>query len=217
MLDAFGKQNWWPADSSFEVIIGAILTQQTSWKNVEKAISSLKKEGDLNPEFLNNIELGRLEQLIKPSGFYKIKAQRLKNFLDYFLKEYNGKIEKMTEDNTIKIRKELLNINGIGKETADSILLYALNKEIFVIDAYTKRIFFRLGIVDTNDYEKLRELFENSLKEKDHLNTINKFKEMHALIVELGKNYCKKDPICNNCPLFSSCKRKGVKNEYSWN
>ncbi len=126
MLDAFGKQNWWPADSSFEVIIGAILTQQTSWKNVEKAIYSLKKEGGLNPEFLNNVELGRLEQLIKPSGFYKIKAQRLKNFLDYFLKEYNGKIKKMTEDNTIKIRKELLNINGIGKETADSILLYAL-------------------------------------------------------------------------------------------
>jgi len=189
MLDAFGKQNWWPADSSFEVIIGAILTQQTSWKNVEKAISSLKKEGGLNPEFLNYIELGRLEQLIKPSGFYKIKAQRLKNFLDYFLKEYNGKTEKMTEDNTIKIRKELLNINGIGKETADSTLLYALNKEIFVIDAYTKRIFFRLGIVDTNDYEKLRELFENSLKEKDHLNTINKFisKVGKFILVRIGK------------------------------
>jgi endonuclease-3 related protein len=217
MLNAFGEQNWWPADSSFEVIIGAILTQQTTWKNVKKAITNLKNAGLLEPSLLYSIDLKSLEQLIKPSGFYRIKAQRLKNFLDYFIKEYEGKVEEMAQNATLKIRNELLNINGIGKETADSILLYALNKEIFVIDEYTKRIFYRLGVIDTHDYEKLREIFEDSLREKVPTNTVNNFKEMHALIVELGKNYCKKIPMCNSCPLFSSCQRRGVTNEYSWN
>jgi len=163
------------------------------------------------------MDIKKLEKFIQPSGFYKQKAERLKKFCKYLDKNYDSNLNSFFNRDTNVIRNELLSLNGIGNETADSILLYAGEKLKFVIDAYTKRIFFRLGIVDTNDYEKLRELFENSLKEKDHLNTINKFKEMHALIVELGKNYCKKDPICNNCPLFSSCKRKGVKNEYSWN
>ena len=217
MLDAFGKQNWWPADSPFEVIIGAILTQQTSWKNVEKAISNLKNEKGLNPEFINNLKSHKLEELIKPSGFYRIKAKRLKNFLEYFLKKYNGEVEQMTKKDMIKMRSELLGINGIGKETADSILLYALNKEIFVVDNYTKRIFSRLDIIETHDYEKVREIFEKSLKEKDENSTIYNFQEMHALTVKLGKNYCRKNPICIKCPLVSICKKRGVKNEYSWN
>jgi endonuclease-3 related protein len=217
MLNAFGKQNWWPADSPFEVIIGAILTQQTSWKNAEKAISNLKNKNELNPESINNLDSQELESLIKPSGFYRIKAKRLKNFIEYFIKTYNGKVKTMSEVDSINLRKEFLNIKGIGKETADSILLYALNKDIFVVDNYTKRIFYRLGVIETNDYEKIREIFEKGLKEKNKNNTIYNFKEMHALTVELGKTHCKKNPICIKCPLVSMCKKKGVKNEYGWN
>jgi endonuclease-3 related protein len=216
MLEAFGEQHWWPADSQLEVIIGAILTQQTSWKNVEKTITNLKKLGGINKEFFKNIDTQKLEEIIKPSGFYRIKAKRLKNFFSD-LEKYNLDLKQISEIDKMTLRKELLKINGIGKETADSIILYALNKDIFVIDAYTKRFFSRFGAQNEKDYENLREIFEESLKTASINNTIHAFKEMHALIVELGKNFCKKEPLCIKCPLVSICDRRGVENECSWN
>lgn len=207
-----GAQNWWPGETPFEVMVGAILAQQTSWKNVEKAINNLKKEGALSPSSLNKIPLERIKQLIKPAGFYNIKTERLKALTEYFIKQYNGSISQMQKNTVAKLRKELLSIKGIGKETADSILLYALDKKIFVVDAYTIRILHRTGILNSADYDKLRKIFEINLK-KCKINgysTIDVFKEMHALIVELGKRYCKKIPICTECPLNKICKKKGV-------
>jgi len=203
-------------------MVGAILTQQTAWKNVEKAISNLKKEGLLSPEGILNKDAGVLAQIIKPAGFYNMKAERLKTFVEYFVKEYNGEVQKMKEKPLSTLRKELLSIKGIGKETADSILLYALDKRIFVVDAYTKRIYSRLGVCESSDYETIRKTFESALNDKEFVEHINKnikpaedalvyiFKEMHALIVAEGKLFCKTKPLCNECPLNKMCKRKGV-------
>lgn len=203
-------------------MVGAILTQQTAWKNVEKAISNLKKEGLLSPEGILNKDAGVLAQIIKPAGFYNVKAERLKTFVEYFVKEYNGEVQKMKEKPLSTLRKELLSIKGIGKETADSILLYALDKRIFVVDAYTKRIYSRLGVCESSDYETIRKTFESALNDKEFVEHINKnikpaedalvyiFKEMHALIVAEGKLFCKTKPLCNECPLNKMCKRKGV-------
>lgn len=196
----FGSQHWWPADSSFEVIIGAILTQQTSWNNVEKAIDNLKKENLLDPKKLRDIKDEELEKLIQPSGYYKQKTKKLKNFINFLWEKYNGKLEKLFDRPVHKLREELLSVNGIGKETADSIILYAANKPIFVIDAYTVRIVNRLGITQEKDYDKLQELFQENLPENVQL-----FNEFHALLVHLGKNYCKKKPRCDECPLNSRC------------
>lgn len=212
LRNEFGAQNWWPGETPFEVMVGAVLAQQTSWKNVEKAINNLKKEGALSPSSLNKIPLERIKQLIKPAGFYNIKTERLKALTEYFIKQYNGSISQMQKNTVAKLRKELLSIKGIGKETADSILLYALDKKIFVVDAYTIRMLHRTGILNSADYDKLRKIFEINLK-KCKINgysTIDVFKEMHALIVELGKRYCKKIPICTECPLNKICKKKGV-------
>jgi len=203
-------------------MVGAILTQQTAWKNVEKAISNLKKEGLLSPEGILNKDTEELAQVIKPAGFYNVKAERLKTFVEYFIKEYNGEVQKMKEKPLSTLRKELLSIKGIGKETADSILLYALDKRIFVVDAYTKRIYSRLGACESSDYETIRKTFESALSDKEFVEHINKnikpaedalvyiFKEMHALIVAEGKLFCKTKPLCNECPLNKMCKRKGV-------
>jgi len=211
----FGRQNWWPAETPFEVIVGAILTQQTTWKNVEKVISRLKGLGVLNPLALYNLSVDELAQLIKESGFYRLKAKRLKNFLKYF-KQYNFDLEQLKKKSLQELREELLNIDGIGKETADSILLYALDKPIFVVDNYTKRFGYRFGILKKDlKYDDIRNIFEETLKGKAINETIDNFKEMHALIVELGKNFCKKKPDCSSCPLINDCERKGLENEYS--
>ncbi len=197
LYNCFGPRHWWPGDSPFEIMIGAILTQNAAWGNVEKAIKNLKRERLISPKKLQKISLRKLKSLIKPSGFYNIKAKRLKNFL-IFLDKYKNNIKKLKNKNLYKLRDELLALNGIGKETADSILLYALNKPIFVIDAYTKRIFSRHKLVNENcDYTELQEFFMNNLPKRYKL-----FNEYHALIVELGKRYCKsKKPVCNLCPL----------------
>ncbi len=193
----FGPRHWWPADSDFEIIIGAILTQNTSWVNVEKAIANLKKRNLLNPKKLYKINTKILAQLIKPSGYYNIKAKRLKSFAEFLFKNYNGSLKNMFSRPWQELRSQLLEVNGIGPETADSILLYAGNKPVFVVDAYTKRIFSRHNFVDpAAKYGELQHIFMKNLPHDHKI-----FNEYHALIVELGKNICKKKPGCRICPI----------------
>jgi len=203
LLDHFGNQNWWPADTRFEVIVGAILTQQTSWKNVEKSIKNLKDNDVLEPKKLFNLPIKRLENLIRPCGFFKVKSKRLRSFLEFFVKNYDGNLNEMFELSVDDLRKTLLSVHGIGPETCDSILLYAGDKPIFVVDAYTIRLCERYPIIKSKKYEEVREFFEKNLP-KD----VNLFKEFHALIVELGKNYCKTKPLCEKCPLNEGCRHE---------
>jgi len=193
----FGPRNWWPADSDFEVMIGAILTQNTAWSNVEKAISNLKKAKLLTPLKLRKIGIKRLANLIKPAGYYNIKADRIKHFIDFLFSEFNGNLKKLTKVTTKKLREKLLNVKGIGPETADSILLYAVGKPVFVVDNYTRRIFSRHHLIESNaDYRELQSLFMENLPHQRKF-----FGEYHALIVELAKVFCRKKPRCSECPL----------------
>ena len=205
LLEHFGNQHWWPAETKFEVIVGAILTQQTTWKNVEKAIKNLKEGNLLEPKKLFRLPVKRLENIIRPCGFFKLKTKRLRSFLKFFIENYNGNLEKMFKNPLNELRKNIISVNGIGPETCDSILLYAGEKAVFVVDAYTFRLCKRYPIIDSKDYEEVREFFEKNLP-KD----VNLFKEFHALIVELGKNYCKTKPLCNQCPLRGNCNAIGV-------
>lgn len=191
LLNKYGPQYWWPADTPFEVIIGAILTQATNWRNVEKAIRNLKEENLLDPLKLYSLAEEKLSILIKPVGFYKIKAQRLKNFVSYFVEEYHGDLLAMNRNPTKELREELLKIKGLGKETVDSILLYVFNRPVFVIDNYTKKIFSCLGIGRFDlPYDDWQKIFQDSLFPIYQL-----FQEYHALIVQHGKRNCKK---CSN-------------------
>ena len=202
LLKNFGHQHWWPGETPFEISIGAILTQNTSWTNVEKAICNLKNSQNLDAKKIFAIPDSSLSELIKPAGYYNVKTKRLKNFVSHIVCHYNANITEMEKKETAVLRKELLNINGIGPETADSILLYALNKKSFVIDAYTKRIFERIGIIKEElSYDEVQKTFVVNFK-KD----IQSYNEYHALIVALGKNICKKKPLCHNCPLKNICK-----------
>ncbi len=199
LYDTFGPQHWWPGETPFEIMIGAILTQNTNWNNVEWAINNIKQARLLTPESLLKARK-RIPLLIRPSGFYRLKAQRLIEFLEYFVENYQGRVELMAKKGVQDLRKELLSISGIGKETADSILLYALKKPIFVIDAYTRRIFSRHKLIDYNlAYDDIRLIFEKNLPRRIQL-----FNEYHALLVRLGKEYCKKNvPLCNTCPVHN--------------
>jgi endonuclease-3 related protein len=197
---SFGPQDWWPGETPFEVVIGAILTQQTSWENVEKVIKNLKAENLLDPKKLSNVKDQKLERLIRSSGYYRQKTKKIKNFLDFLWGSYNGNLKKLFGNPALRLREELLSVKGIGKETADSIILYAAEKPIFVIDAYTKRVLQRVGITKEKDYDKLQKFFQENLPEDVYL-----FNEYHALIVRLGKDYCKKKPKCNLCPLNEMC------------
>ncbi len=198
LYKSFGPQHWWPGETPFEIMIGAILTQNTNWKNVEKAISNIKNKDLLDPFKLNSISNNELQTLIKPSGFYRLKAKRLKNFLEYFIKDFNGSIENMKKLDRDKLRDYLLSIKGIGKETADSIILYALSKAIFVVDTYTQRILSRHNLIKLGeDYELIQSIFHNTLPENVKL-----FNEYHALLVKIGKEFCfKNSPLCDKCPL----------------
>ncbi|MFH1626222.1 MAG: endonuclease III domain-containing protein [Pseudomonadota bacterium] len=199
LYDSFGPRKWWPGDTSFEVIVGAILTQNTSWANVEKAIDRLKKGELLDPEGLYRIEEPMLAEAIRPSGYYNVKARRLKKFVDFLFEEYGGDLSLMLSEDVEPLREKLLGINGIGPETADSILLYAGGKLIFVVDAYTKRVFSRHNFVPvTTTYHEIQDLFMKNLPEDVEL-----YNEYHALIVYLGKNLCKRKPNCPDCPIFS--------------
>jgi len=198
LYSAFGPQRWWPAESSFEVIMGAILTQNTSWQNVEKAILKLKTKKLLTAEHIQHISLKRLASVIRSSGFYNVKALRIKEFVKFFLNSYSGSIKKLAQQELTPLRKQLLAVKGIGQETADSILLYALNKPIFVIDAYTLRIFSRHRLIkEAADYAAVQNIFMRNLKCDTKL-----FNEYHALLVKLGKAFCRKqNPKCEICPL----------------
>lgn len=193
----FGPQDWWPGETPFEVIIGAILTQNTSWDNVEKAIASLKASGKFTPEGLFKLQTDKLALLIKSSGYFNIKAKRLKNFLSFLFNDYEGNIDRMLKEDSHILRHKLLNVNGIGPETADSILLYAAEYPIFVVDAYTNRIFSRHGYIPADaTYHQIQELFERNLPKDTQL-----YNEYHALIVMVGKELCRKTPRCNSCPI----------------
>jgi len=197
LLDRFGPQHWWPGETRFEIITGAILTQNTNWTNVEKAISNLKSANLLPPQKLHNLPLAQLAQLIRPAGYYNIKAKRLKNFLNWLFENYAGRLEDLEQLSTDHLREELLTVKGIGRETADSILLYAFDREIFVVDAYTARIAVRHCLIEPDaDYEQLRELFQSNLPQD-----IKLFNEFHALLVRLGKEFCRPKPQCSHCPL----------------
>jgi len=194
----FGPQHWWPAETPFEVMVGAVLTQNTSWGNVEKAIVNLKKNKLLELRRMHKLSRQRLASLIRPAGYYNIKALRLKNFLDFLSGFSGGDFKKVAAQNTQGLRRQLLAVNGIGPETADSILLYALNKPAFVVDAYTKRILFRHGLVkEGDDYDAVQKIFIQNLQKNVKL-----FNEYHALLVRLGKEFClKRSPKCDTCPL----------------
>jgi endonuclease-3 related protein len=197
LYNAFGPQHWWPGDTPFEIAVGAILTQNTNWGNVEKAIKKLKKDKALNAEILHRMSHKRLSSLIRPAGYFNIKAKRLKNFLAYLCNHCNGSMKKMGTWDTHILRENLLNVNGIGPETADSICLYALERPVFVIDAYTKRILYRHGLAtEKSTYHELQEFFHKNLPSDAGL-----FNEFHALLVMLGKHYCKPKPKCEGCPL----------------
>jgi endonuclease-3 related protein len=200
LYSAFGTQNWWPGDAPFEIAIGAILTQNTNWGNVEKAINNLKKYKSLSAKAVYKMSEDKLAELIKPAGYYNIKARRLKSFINFLMNDYHGSMRKMKKEKTLPLREKLLSINGIGPETADSILLYALGEPVFVIDAYTKRVLSRHGIMDnTKSYDEFQKLFHDALEKDTQL-----FNEYHALLVRVGKTYCKsKNPLCRECPLNS--------------
>lgn len=197
LFDHFGPQHWWPGDSPFEIMVGAILTQSTNWRNVQHAIEKIKSKNLFDPELLLK-KRALIPRLIQSAGFYQVKSKRLTSFLKYFVTRYSGDPGRMRRKDLDVLRAELLDINGIGQETADSILLYALGKPVFVIDAYTRRIFSRHGFfaADT-DYDHVRTLFESCLPRRVKL-----FNEYHALLVRTGKEYCRKnEPLCRRCPL----------------
>lgn len=197
MFDALGPQQWWPGETPFEVIIGAILTQNTNWSNVEKAIKNLKADGKLSPEGIKNVPLAELAKLIRPSGFFNVKARRVKAFNHWLFSQYEGSLSRMFSQDLQTLRNELLSVKGIGPETADSILLYAGNMPTFVVDAYTHRIFSRHGfIAEESTYEEMKSFFEERLP-KD----VKLFNEYHALLVHIGKRYCKPKKACEPCPL----------------
>lgn len=195
----FGPQYWWPGDTPFEVMVGAILAQNTNWRNVARAIDNIKRAHLLAPQRLLK-KRTLIPELIKPSGFYKIKSRRLITFLEYFVKNYNGDVTKLKKKKSTVLRRELLKIKGIGYETADSILLYALSKPVFVVDAYTRRIFSRHKFFEYDlPYDEIRNAFERNLPR-----SLKIYNEYHALLVKLGKEYCRKnEPLCNSCPLRS--------------
>lgn len=197
LFERFGPQHWWPGRTQFETIVGAILTQNTNWTNVEKAIANLRRRCLLEPLKLHKIEIEELASLIRPAGYYRLKARRLKNFLEWLFEKYAGQLNSLNDIPTDLLRRELLGVKGIGRETADSILLYALDRPVFVVDAYTARVMLRHRLIDTEaDYEQIQDLFQSNLDEDVRL-----FNEYHALLVRVGKQFCRPKPKCADCPL----------------
>lgn len=197
MFRHYGPLHWWPGDTPFEVMVGAILTQNTAWSNVEKAIHNLKTKRLLHPKKLLALPPRQLAQLIKPAGYFNVKTKRLRNFLFFLLEACGGKIAKLKRQPLRSLREQLLNVNGVGPETADSVLLYALGKPIFVVDAYTKRILARHYLGPKNgDYEAWQKFFMERLKPNRAY-----YNEYHAQLVNIGKDFCRKKPRCHLCPL----------------
>ena len=226
LLARYGPQNWWPAQSRFEVIVGAYLTQNTNWSNVEKAIANLRRARVLSVKGIRETPLRKLEQLVRSSGYFRQKARRLKNFIDFLDAQYGGSLDRMFAQPTEKLRTELLALNGVGPETADSILLYGGNHPVFVVDAYTRRILERHGLITSKTtYEEIRALIESAItstephllrtellgteprhpvsrmsaRHRSHL--AQHYYEFHALIVRAGNEFCRSAPRCQGCPL----------------
>jgi len=198
LLDHYGPQHWWPADTAFEVMVGAVLTQNTAWRNVEAAIKNLKAADLLAADRIINCPDVELAQLLRPAGYFNIKTRRLKNLCQLLYKAGFAQLQEMS---TSELRRQLLAVNGVGPETADDILLYAFQRPVFVIDAYTRRIFSRFGLVSGNEsYEVLRTRFEGSLDASAAI-----YNEYHALIVQHAKQACRVKPACNRCVLHSRC------------
>lgn len=226
LVRRWGAQNWWPAQSRFEVIIGAYLTQNTAWTNVEKAMANLRKAGVLSIKGLREIALEDLEQLVRPSGYFRQKAQKIKTFIQFLDAEYSGSLDRMFAHPTEKLRSELLALNGVGPETADSILLYAGNHPVFVVDAYTRRILERHAVIDRKaKYDEIRTLIEQAISSAEpeilrglepgseprhpvsRMSSMQRsqlaqhYNEFHALIVKTGNELCRSTPRCERCPL----------------
>lgn len=199
LLKQHGEQDWWPGDSAFEIMVGAILTQNTAWTNVEKAIANLKAGCSLDARAIVKLDQGKLAELIRPSGYFNIKAARLKAFCEWLLEQ--GDVPAVEQYETEALRKALLAVHGIGPETADDIVLYAFERPVFVIDAYTRRIFSRIGLISGDEpYETLRTLFQSKLK-----GSVQLYNEFHALIVMHGKDICRVKPVCDQCRLSDRC------------
>lgn len=198
LYDHFGPQGWWPGETPFEVLVGAVLTQNTNWSNVKKAINNLKEAGLLAHKRLSSLHVDEIAGYIRPSGYYNLKAKRLKNLLDMIDSCYGGELEQMLSDNMSAIRENLLSVRGVGPETADSILLYACGHPIFVVDMYTHRVFSRHLLIDMEtDYQTIQDEFMDHLEHDPQL-----FNEYHALIVRVAATYCRKTaPLCKQCPL----------------
>jgi len=220
LLNHFGEQKWWPVTNQdsvkptyekrdrlterqkFEICVGAILTQNTNWKNVEIAIENLNKENLIDIRKIKKVDTKKLARLIKSSGYYNQKAIKLKIFAKYLAENYKGNLKEFFRQDIEKLREELLTIKGVGPETADSIILYAAERPVFVVDAYTKRIMNRIGFKEES-YEELQNLFMENLEKSSQL-----FNEYHALLVELGKKICKTKPLCDKCPINNECNYK---------
>ena len=197
LYDVYGPQNWWPAESSFEVIVGAILVQNTAWNNAQLAIQNLRDADLLTSDRLYDLPLEELEPLIRSAGYYRMKARRLRNVLDHLHKHYQGSVDRFFDLDTETLRRELLSINGIGPETADSILLYGALRPVFVVDAYTNRVLKRHRLIDYDaGYDELQSHFHSHLEKSVPL-----YNEFHALIVRIGHLHCRKTPQCEKCPL----------------
>jgi endonuclease-3 related protein len=198
LFTTLGPQHWWPGKTQFEVILGAILTQNTSWKNVELALANLRAAGVFTPSSVKKVHIRRLQSLVRPSGYYRQKARALKAFVQFLRTDYRGSLKRMFATPTIELREKLLRVWGIGPETADAILLYAGKHSVFVVDAYTKRIMARHGwISGKTKYEEVRWMFERQTP-----GNVERFKEFHGLIVSVGKNWCRKQVAeCEKCPL----------------
>ncbi|HEX3156315.1 MAG TPA: endonuclease III domain-containing protein [Candidatus Angelobacter sp.] len=226
LLARYGPQNWWPARSRFEVIVGAYLTQNTNWSNVEKALLKLRHARCLSVNALRTTPIDELEELIRPSGYFRQKARNLKTFIAFLDRQYSGSLSRMFAGPTEKLRAELLELNGVGPETADSILLYAGNHPVFVVDAYTRRVLLRHGIIhEKTSYEEIRSMVELTISSSEAESLVVKssgsdprhpvsrmsssartelaqhYNELHALIVRVGNHYCRTKPICEGCPL----------------
>jgi endonuclease-3 related protein len=205
LVQAYGPLHWWPARTRFEVIVGAFLTQNTSWKNVERALRNLRRARVLNVQGIRRSSLAELEERIRPSGYFRQKATRLKTFVAYLDERYSGSLHRMFGQPVEALRSELLDLNGIGPETADAILLYAGKLPVFVVDTYAKRVFHRHGITSSGaKYEDIRIKVETALKQKERGSGMAEhFNEFHALLVEVGKRHCGTVPKCEGCPLQS--------------
>jgi endonuclease-3 related protein len=209
LLDAhFGDLHWWPGDTPFEVIVGAILTQNTAWRNVEKAIENLKSNGYLSPEKILTLDDHILSDLVRSSGYHHVKTQRLKSFVRYLYEKYDGSLDALFSEDMGTLRKNLLKVNGIGEETANSIILYAGSKPVFVVDAYTRRILERHGMISgRTTYADIQKLFMNHLP-----GSVPLYKQYHALLVNTGKLFCRMIPQCDGCPLKTLTVKKRCQN-----